>query len=164
MSLLKVIVNTNTNTFDYKPVNPSFTFVDVEILFSVDSDISNILFGFDVLENDITVKHYLFNSDFAYTESQQNSFFNSSRIEYKNPNEISFNFWFEKKHKVEDRYHLNVELPNKPFESWILTENGWTPPYPIPSDEYSYRWDEDDQCWIRVEWLEDSNQWVDVYE
>lgn len=164
MSLLRVVVNTNANTFNYELINPNFKFLDVEMLFSAYSDISDILFGFDVLEDGAAVKHYSFNSDFAYTESQKNLFFNSSRIEYENPNAISFNFWFEKKIKIESSYDLDIELPNQPFESWILTQNGWAPPHTIPSDEYSYRWDEGDQSWIRVEWLEDINQWVDVYE
>lgn len=40
-------------------------------------------------------------------------------------------------------------IPPKPFESWIFNEEtcNWDPPYPIPSTEVCYYWNEEDKSW-----------------
>lgn len=40
-------------------------------------------------------------------------------------------------------------IPPKPYESWILNENSctWYPPVPLPMDNRSYTWNEEDKTW-----------------
>jgi hypothetical protein len=54
-------------------------------------------------------------------------------------------------------YTYNAEkdafIPPKPFPSWILNETSckWECPVPYPTDEKSYRWDEETVNWIEVQ-------------
>jgi hypothetical protein len=43
-------------------------------------------------------------------------------------------------------------IPPQPFPSWVLIEETclWSPPVPYPSDENTYRWDEESGSWIKI--------------
>jgi len=44
---------------------------------------------------------------------------------------------------------LDVFLPPKPFESWVMSDNyQWQAPVSYPADGEDYVWDEDSQSWI----------------
>ena len=47
---------------------------------------------------------------------------------------------------------LDVFIPLKPFESWVLNENTyqWETPLPYPTDGKDYLWDEVTISWIEV--------------
>lgn len=51
------------------------------------------------------------------------------------------------------RPDLDGFLPPKPYLSWILNEDrcDWEPPVPMPKDENSYFWDEQDLSWKKIE-------------
>lgn len=40
-------------------------------------------------------------------------------------------------------------IPPKPFSSWTLNEDTclWDPPIPMPVDEHTYQWNEEQQTW-----------------
>lgn len=44
-------------------------------------------------------------------------------------------------------------IPPQPFASWTLNETSclWEAPVPYPTDDQSYRWDEDTTSWVLVE-------------
>lgn len=48
---------------------------------------------------------------------------------------------------------LDVFIPPKPFNSWILNEETyqWSSPIPYPDDDYSYDWDEETESWIKID-------------
>jgi hypothetical protein len=43
-------------------------------------------------------------------------------------------------------------IPPKPFNSWVLNENTcqWEAPTPMPTDDNSYMWDEENLIWQQV--------------
>ena len=47
---------------------------------------------------------------------------------------------------------LDVFLPPKPYESWVLNlqDCDWEPPVAMPDDGMSYTWDELTQSWVFV--------------
>jgi len=52
-------------------------------------------------------------------------------------------------------YNLSLNKfypPEGPFESWILNDTtfDWEAPTPMPTDEKSYRWDEETVSWIEI--------------
>ena len=44
-------------------------------------------------------------------------------------------------------------IPQKPFPSWLLSEETclWSAPTPMPTDEKRYRWDEPTLAWVEAE-------------
>ena len=47
---------------------------------------------------------------------------------------------------------LDAFVPPKPFNSWVLNENTcqWEAPTPMPTDDNSYMWDEENLIWQQV--------------
>jgi hypothetical protein len=47
---------------------------------------------------------------------------------------------------------LDVFIPPKPFDSWVLDENifNWSAPTPRPEDGEEYVWDEDLGAWVET--------------
>lgn len=47
---------------------------------------------------------------------------------------------------------LDIFIPPKPYESWILDESiaNWTAPVPYPADGLHYQWDEESLTWIEI--------------
>lgn len=45
-------------------------------------------------------------------------------------------------------YENGVFTPPKPFPSWILINNDWTPPVEAPTSGGPYKWDEASQSWV----------------
>lgn len=45
---------------------------------------------------------------------------------------------------------LDIFMPSKPFESWVLDEAAasWVAPVPMPEDGEVYSWDEESGSWI----------------
>ena len=66
--------------------------------------------------------------------------------------------WVESTNNFVDigwNYNLNLNKfypPVGPFESWILNDTtfDWEAPTPMPTDEKSYRWDEETVSWIEI--------------
>lgn len=48
---------------------------------------------------------------------------------------------------------LDIFMPGKPFESWVLNEAtaSWDAPVPMPEDGGLYSWDESAGNWVSVE-------------
>ena len=48
---------------------------------------------------------------------------------------------------------LDIFIPNKPFNSWVLNENTflWEAPVTKPEDDNMYSWNEQNQSWDIVE-------------
>jgi hypothetical protein len=165
MSLLKVVVDTDMKSFSYNFMNPDARYADVEMLFSYNSIITNVSFGFKVFEDDFILKSFSFDEDFSYREFETSAYFNTVRIDRVNLNNLTFQFWcVVDEVEFSDFYNPDVNIPDKPFDSWVLSENGWAAPVDIPNDDFSYRWDEPSLSWVRVEWFEDLNEWRDFYE
>lgn len=47
---------------------------------------------------------------------------------------------------------LNAFIPPKPFDSWILNKETclWESPYPKPSLDKEYFWEEESEAWIEI--------------
>lgn len=56
---------------------------------------------------------------------------------------------------------LDAFITPSPFPSWTLNTStcDWQAPVPYPSDGKRYRWDEDNQCWVKVGF--DPDDWPD---
>ena len=47
-------------------------------------------------------------------------------------------------------YANGVFTPPQPYPSWILVDNVWVAPVPMPTDGGPYYWDEQTKSWIKV--------------
>jgi hypothetical protein len=51
---------------------------------------------------------------------------------------------------IGDLYDGENYLSPKPYESWVLVNNSWEPPYAMPNDGKMYKWDEETDDWLFV--------------
>jgi hypothetical protein len=53
---------------------------------------------------------------------------------------------------IYDSEHDVFYASNKQFPSWVLNTSSWLweAPFPMPNDEFIYKWDEESISWVRV--------------
>jgi hypothetical protein len=45
---------------------------------------------------------------------------------------------------------LNIFIPPKPFDSWVLDGVNWVAPTPRPLDDKTYAWSEETLTWVEI--------------
>jgi hypothetical protein len=45
---------------------------------------------------------------------------------------------------------LNIFIPPKPFDSWVLDGVNWVAPTPRPLDDKTYVWSEETLAWVEI--------------
>lgn len=163
MSLIRCICNTETGVWDFAPFNLNHNFCDLEIVFTDSSTISKVTFGVEVLTDGTKRYSHSFGPEFAYTYAMQDDYYNSVRIDYPIASTILVNTWAKVGRKTyRGTYEFSRPLPPQPFPSWTLNNGAWSPPAPHPGDGNTYKWDEDALAWVRVEFNEDTQMWIEV--
>jgi hypothetical protein len=165
VSLLRCLFNTNTLQWDFAPLNLHHNYCDVEIVFTNDSDIGSVEFGLDVATDGTDRYSLKFDSNFAYTYDMQDDYFNSVRIDYPIADRITVKPWVRYGAPITTgNYEFDRPTPPQPFPSWTFSDGSWHPPVPLPDDGLFYNWSEDTQAWLRVEFDEATQTWIEVTE
>jgi len=165
MSRLRCICNTETGQWDFAPLDLHHNYCDVEIVFTNNSAISNIDFGVTVATDGNIRYEHAFGPEYAYNYDMQNDYYNSVRIDYPIASTITVETWAKTgEQTLEGVYEFSRPNPPQPFPSWSLVDGSWAPPVPHPEDGLYYNWSEDTQAWIRVEFDEATQTWIEVTE
>lgn len=163
MSLLKVHVNAVGQTFSYEYLNLNYRYFDIEFVFSDESPVLDVLFGYTVSTSDGVLVTRSFNEDFAYRYFETSAYFNTSRVDGFTTPELTVDVTCSyPEYSFNDSLNLVLPVPEKPFDSWLLGQNGWQPPVEVPDENFTYRWDDPSVSWIQVEFNEETNTWIDV--
>ena len=163
MSILTIKIDVENKIFEYIEENIQYNYFDIEFILTNNSPVLGINFGYDAFCNDEKIASREFNEDFAYREFERQGYYTTSRIENNILSTIVIKPWVSLSNLVfTDEYILNLPVPEKPFLSWVMGPNGWEPPVPVPSEDFTYRWDEDSIKWVIVEWDEDNKIWMDL--
>jgi len=75
---------------------------------------------------------------------------------YTNWRQTSYNANFRKNYAGIGyiyRQDIDAFIPHQPYASWVLDEATaqWNAPVAYPDDGHSYRWNEDNLEWVRIE-------------
>jgi hypothetical protein len=154
MSIIKATFETNTTTWSLSEVSPNANYIDLQINFVSDAEITvfnNLRFGYSLLKGEDVVKQEVFPIG-GTIESARSTPVISERILVQSATEYTLDVWAENEGvRTDSIFTFSTPVPDQPFPSWTWNGTEWTAPIAIPTNgpaDASYKWSEKQQKWF----------------